>query len=536
MDLVFTNGRIRTMDPGLPLAEAMAVRFGRIQWVGSSRQASELFQSAREVVDLEGRTVLPGFIDSHNHFCMTAFLRSQVDCRPASGCLTSRDVVDAIRHRAQSTPPGRWILGWGYASYLLQDRKELTRQDLDLASTRHPVCLVHVSVHGAVVNSWALKKLGYGRNTPDPPGGKILRGNGGAPNGILQESAIMGPLFFSSPSIYSKVMAENPPEGRVQMMVDCAMLYNRLGIVAVHDPLVDPLTLRTFQEAEQSAGLTLRIRPYVLNQWVSPLLGAGILHGFGSEWLKLGAVKVFLDGGMSSRTAAVYKPYVGGGRGILNYEPRDLLKEIRRLDRAGYRISVHAQGDRALEILIKALERNIEPGNPLRHHIVHAGNITKKQIERVSRLGLYIASQANFFSLLGDGFIEAFGPGRSSGLYPFKSLLGSGVRLSLSSDSPVAEPNPLIGLRDAVLRKTGSGRDLGPQERLSLAETLPLYNREAAYFAQEEDQTGTISPGKWADLVVLDKDMDTLEPGELPSCRVQMTVIGGKVVYAAKRV
>jgi len=531
MDLILTNGRVRTMDPKLPFAEALAVRFGRIQWVGLSQQATQLSQSAKEVVDLGGRTVLPGFIDSHNHFCMTAFLRSQVDCRPAAGCLTSRDVVDALRQRAENTPPGRWILGWGYASYLLEDRKELTRQDLDLASTRHPICLVHVSVHGAVVNSLALQKLGYSGRSPDPPGGRILRDSRGVPNGILQESAIMGPLFFASPSIYSRVMAEQSPQGRVQMMVDCARDYNKLGIVAVHDPLVDALTLRTFQEAEQAARLTLRLRPYVLNQWVTPLVEAGILHGFGSEWLKIGAVKIFLDGGMSSRTAAVSRPYVGGGRGILNYDFKALLEEIRRLSQAGYRISVHAQGDRALGILIKVFQRGTEKGNPLRHHLVHAGNITPPQMEKVSRLGLYIASQANFFSLLGDGFMEAFGPRRSARLYPFRTMLGKGIRLALSSDSPVADPDPLVGVRDAVLRRTGSGRELGPQERLTVEEALALYTKEAAYFSQEEDLMGAITPGKWADLVVLEQDPVSVAAQAIPSCRVRMTVVGGKVVY-----
>lgn len=534
MDMLLTGGKIFTMDPVTPRAEALGIRFGKIHWIESNEDARALLGTARRVVELKGRAVLPGFVDTHNHFCMSAFLRSQVDCRPTAGCLRAKDVVDALRERGERTCAGSWILGWGYASYLLEDRRELTREDLDKASTRHPICLIHVSVHGAVVNSLVLRRLGYGRQSPDPPGGRILRTKGGAPNGILQESAIMGPLFFSRPSIYSKVMAENPPEQRLRMMEECALAYNTLGIVSVHDPIVDPLTLRTFQEAQ--GRLTLRLRPYVLNHWAKPLMEAGILHGFGSNRLRLGGIKVFLDGGMSSRTAALFKPYVGGGKGILNYDARGIEREIHLFHKAGYRISVHAQGDRALEILIRAFERTIQAGNSLRHHIVHAGNITPSQMERAAALGVYVTSQANFLSLLGDGFVEAFGPKRSLHLYPFKTLLASGVKLSFSSDSPVADPNPLVGLRDAVLRKTETGKDLGPQERLSLDEALPLYNREAAYFGQEEDETGTISPGKWADLVVLDRDIDTLEPGELPSCRVQMTIMGGKVVYAQRGV
>lgn len=533
MDLVLKNGHIRTMDPQKPLVQALAVRFGKIHWTGPDHEAQGVCASAKKVIDLGGRTVVPGFIDSHNHFCMTAFLKSQVDCRAAAGCLKANDVVEALRQRAENTPPGRWILGWGYASYLLEDKKELTREDLDRASTRHPICLVHVSVHGAVVNTPALKRLGYTRQSPDPPGGKLLRDTKGMPNGILQESAIMGPLFFASPSIYSTVMGERSPQERVEMMAHCARAYNSLGIVAVHDPLVDPLTLRSFQEAENTGKLTLRVRPYVLNLWAGPLMDSGILHGFGSERLKLGGIKLFLDGGMSSRTAAVSKPYVGGGRGILNYDLKTLTKEIRKFHLAGYRVSVHAQGDKALEILIKALEACLRDGNQPRHHIVHAGNITPAQIDRTSRLGLYIASQANFFSLLGDGFMEAYGPKRSQGLYPFKTLLRSGIRMALSSDSPVADPDPLVGLRDAVLRKTASGKELGPQERLKVEEALPLYNRQAAYFAGEEHLTGTLAPGKWADFVILEKDPFTTPAQQIPSCRVLMTFVGGEAVYKA---
>ncbi|MEJ5378154.1 MAG: amidohydrolase [bacterium] len=533
MDLLLRNGNIRTMDPNKPLAQALAVMFGKIAWVGSDQEAQALLGYAKEVMDLEGRTVLPGFIDSHNHFCMTAFLRSQVDCRATAGCLRSNEVVEALRQRAEKTPPGRWILGWGYASYLLEDKKELTRKDLDRASTRHPICLVHVSVHGAVVNTPGLKRLGYDRQSFDPPGGKILKDSNGLPNGILQESAIMGPLFFASPSIYSQVMGGLCSEERVEMMANCARDYNRLGIVAVHDPLVDPLTLRSFQDLEDKGKLTLRLRPYVLNQWAGALMDAGIGQGFGSERLKLGGIKIFLDGGMSSKTAAVSKPYVGGGLGILNYDLKSLVKEIQRFHQRGYRVSVHAQGDKALEILIKAFERCIQQGNHLRHHVVHAGNITPSQIERTSRMGLYISSQANFFSLLGDSFMEAYGAKRSQGLYPFKTLLSSGIRLALSSDSPVADPDPLVGLRDALLRKTASGRDLGPKERLTMEEALPLYNREAAYFSGEEHLTGTICVGKWADFVVMEKDPFDIPARDMTSKGVKMTFVAGKMVHRA---
>ncbi len=534
MEIILKNGNVLTMDPATPRAEALAVQFGRILRVGKTAEVEPLAGPGTKVIDLKGQTLLPGFIDTHNHFCLYALLTDQADCRPAAGCVRGEDVINALRAQAEKTQPGKWIMGWGYAPYLLDDKIDLKREDLDRASKKHPICLVHVSVHGAVVNTLALKELGFTKKTPDPPGGKIYRDGQGHPNGILSESAFMGPLFFATPSIYSKMLAEYDREGRVEMMSRCAAYYHRLGIVGAHDPFVDSLTLRTYQEAAASDRFPFRLYAFILNQWAEPLVAAGIGRGFGTEWVKIGAIKIFLDGGMSSRTAAVSKAYEyppRAGRGILNFDQKGINREIEKFDRAGYQISVHAQGDRALDMLLKAFGRVLSKGNPLRHHIVHAGNLTAPQIDRVKQLGLYISSQANFFSLLGDGFIEAYGPIRSQELYRFATLLKQGIKLGLSSDCPVAEPNPLIGVRDSICRRTGSGQVFGPAECITTEQAFGLYTREAAYFSFEEKERGTLTQGKWADMVVLDKDPMTLRPESIPDCRVKMTFVGGKMVY-----
>ena len=536
MDLIVKNGNILTMEEATAKVEALAVKFGRISKIGKTAEIERLATSTTKVIDLHGQTVLPGFIDTHNHFCLFALLIDQVDCRPQAGCLRGEDVIAALRARAKKTPPGKWVMGWGYASYLLEDHMEIRREDLDRATTEHPICLVHVSVHEAVVNSRGLKELNITPDTPDPPGGKILRASDQTPNGVLSESAFMGPLFFDTPSIYSKVMAEYDEEEKVEMMIRCAAAFHRFGIVGAHDPFVDASTLRTYQSAAETGRFLFRVYAYILNSWADPLMAAGIQRGFGSDWIKVGAIKVFLDGGMSSRTAAVFEPYVieGGGTGILNYDQNGINEQIERFDRAGYQISVHAQGDRALDMLLKAFERVMAKGNPLRHHIVHAGNLTSAQIERVQLLGLNIVSQANFFSLLGDGFIEAFGPTRSQELYRFRTFLDRGVRLTLSSDCPVADPNPFIGLRDAVRRKTASDRDIGASESITVEQALALYTREASYISFEEADRGTLEEGKLADFIVRDQDPTAVLPEEIPGCEVKMTVIGGKIVFGER--
>jgi len=530
MDTIFTNGNILTMDDCTPRTEALAIQFGRIYRIGKTSEIETLATSSTTIINLEGRTMLPGFIDAHNHFCLYALLTDQVDCRPAAGCVKGEDVVEALREKAKGTPPGKWVMGWGYAPYLLDDKKELKREDLDRASDEHPICLVHVSVHGAVVNSLAMKRLEFTKDTPDPPGGKIHRDSDGNPDGILSESAFMGPLFFDSPSIYSKMMAEYDREASVEMMIRCAAKYRQLGIVGVHDPFVDAATLRTYHEAAAAGHFPIRLYCYILNHWADPLMAAGIHRGFGSEWIKIGAIKIFLDGGMSSRTAAVFEPYAsGGGTGILNYDQNGINREIEKFDRTGYQISVHAQGDRALEMLLEAFDRTMVEGNPLRHHIVHAGNLTPRQIDQVGELGLHIVSQANFFSLLGDGFIEAYGPVRSRDLYRFGTMLKKGIKLAFSSDCPVADPNPLIGVRDAVCRKTAKKQEIGPAESITVEQALALYTREAAHVSFEETERGTLTEGKLADMVVLDKDPLKLSAEEIPGCQVEMTVVGGKI-------
>jgi len=532
MDLIIKNGNILTMEKPSSRAEALAVQFGKIYQVGKTTDIEPLATSATTVIDLDGRTVLPGFIDAHNHFCLYALLIDQVDCRPAAGCVKGEDVIAALRARAEATPPGKWVMGWGYASYLLEDKMNLTKEDLDRATTEHPICLVHVSVHEAVVNTAALKELGFTDKTPDPPGGKIRRDTNGNPNGILSESAFMGPLFFQSSSIYSKMMAEYSESETEKMMTRCAAVYHRLGIVGAHDPFVDAETLRTYQAVAETGNFPFRMYAYILNTWADPLVSAGVNRGFGSEWVKIGAIKIFLDGGMSSRTAAVFEPYAtGGGTGILNYDQNGINHEIEKFDRAGYQISVHAQGDRALDMLLKAFERVMDRENPLRHHIVHAGNLTAGQIERVQSLNLNIVSQANFFSLLGDGFIEAYGPTRAQDLYRFATFVKRGIKLAFSSDCPVADPNPLIGLRDAVLRRTPNGEQIGPSESLPVEQSIALYTREAAYMSFEESSRGTIESGKVADLVVLGNDPLKVKPEDIPNCTVKMTIVGGKIVY-----
>ncbi len=531
MDLILRNGNVITMDATDSRVSAVAVKWGKVFSIGRDDTIQEFTDRGTKVLDLEGKTVLPGFIDTHNHLSFYGYLVSSADCRAVSGVDSIDLLLDRLREEADRTPAGQWVKGWGYAHYHLRENRPITRADLDRVSTEHPVLLIHISCHAGVVNSKALERFGYTRETPDPPGGALRRDpDTGEPNGILEEAALMdkvSTLFMEETLSWSL-------EQRVRMIEGAVRHYNEAGITALHEALVLPQTLRLFQEADRLGRLNLRIYTMNIDFAAQPLLDAGIACGYGTPMVRVGPIKMLLDGGMSNRTAAVSTPYQGSGEtGIFLSTPEQIRSSIEKFHKEGYQIATHAQGDAAIGALLDAYENVLGPrsDNPLRHRIEHCGNATEEQIARAAAMGILVSSQPMFLSVLGDGFLEAFGPERGHRLYPYRSLIKAGVRVAGASDSPVAPALPLMGIRDAVLRRTGSGANIGTGEGLSVPEGIGLYTSEAGYFSFDEDNMGTIEPGRYADFVVLDRDITAIPPDEITDARVLMTILGGRVVW-----
>ena len=531
MDLILTNANVITMDPAHTRASAIAVKWDRILKVGDDDEIAALAGAGTRTVDLGGRTVLPGFIDTHNHLSFYGYLVSSVDCRAVSGVEKVDDIVDRLRAGAAKTPPGQWVKGWGYAHYHLKENRPLTRADLDRASTEHPILVIQVSGHAGVANSMALDLFGYNREAPDPPGGAIRRDpDTGEPNGILEESALMNQVN----SLFMQDTMSWPLEQKVQMIETAVGHYNRAGITSLHEAYVIPQLLQLYQQMERFGRLNLRVYTMNIDFAAQTLLDAGITCGYGTPMVKVGPIKMFMDGGMSNRTAAVSEPYIGGSEtGMYLSTREDMFSKIEKFHEAGYQIAVHAQGDAAIGDLLDAYENVLGPrsDNPLRHRIEHCGNITQEQIRRAADMNVLVSSQPMFLSHLGDGFLEAFGPERGHTLYPYRSLINHGVRVAGASDSPVASADPLVGIRDAVLRLTASGAEIGPEERLAVGEAVGLYTSEAAFFSFDENNLGTIEPDKYADFVVLDRDITACPPEEITDTKVVMTIVGGRVVY-----
>lgn len=533
MDLILRNGNIITMDALDSRASALAVKWGKIFRVGHDDDLHQLGHADTMVLDLEGRTVLPGFIDTHNHLSFYGYLVSSADCRAASGLESIDDLLQRLREEADKTPVGQWVKGWGYAHYHLKDNRPVTRKDLDRVSTEHPIVLIHVSCHAGVANSKALEVFGYSKETPNPPGGELRRDpDTGEPNGILEESALMdkfSALFMQETTSWSL-------EQRVRMIEGAVRHYNQAGITSLHEALVLPQTLKLYQDMDGFGRLNLRVYTMNIDFTAQPLLDAGITCGYGTPMVKVGPIKMLLDGGMSNRTAAVSTPYLGTNEtGIFLIAPDRISSNVHKFHQAGYQIATHAQGDAAIGRLLDAYESVLGPksDNPLRHRIEHCGNIKEEQIGRAAAMNLLVSSQPMFLSVLGDGFLEAFGPERAHRLYPYRSLIDRGIRVAGASDSPVAPALPLMGIRDAVLRQTSSGAEIGKAEGLSVREAIGLYTSEAGYFSFDEENLGTIEPGRQADFVILDRDITAIPAERITDARVLMTIVGGRVVYEA---
>jgi len=531
VDLILKNANVITMDTNNKRASAVATKWGKIFAVGKDSQIAPLAGSGTRIVDLGGKTVLPGFIDTHNHLSFYGYLVSSVDCRAVSGVERINDVTDRLRAQADKTPPGEWVMGWGYAHYHLKDNRPITREDLDRASVKHPILLIQVSGHAGVANSKALEVFGFAGETPDPPGGVIRRDPAtNRPNGILEESALLNQLQ----AVFFQHFMAWPLEKRVHMIETAISHYNRRGITALHEAYVVPQALHLYQEMERLGRLNLRIYTMNIDYAAPALLDAGITFGYGTDMVRVGPIKMFMDGGMSNRTAAVSQPYRNSNEtGIFLSTREDTFAKFERFHAAGYQIAIHAQGDAAIGAVLDAFENVLgrTSKNPLRHRIEHCGNITEKQIQRAADMNLLVSSQPMFLSHLGDGFLDAFGPERGHRLYPYRSFINHGIRLAGASDSPVAPADPLLGIRDAVMRLTGSGAEIGPEERLSVSEAVQLYTSEAAYFSFDENRAGTIEPGKYADFVVLDRDITAIPPREIADADIKMTIVGGRVVY-----
>ena len=544
MELVIEDAVVVTMAPGAGTARAMLVRDGRIAAVGDPGEIRAAAGPGAEVARLDGATIIPGLIDAHCHVADIGYLAAGADCsQPSAPDIPA--IQARLREASARTPAGSWVTGSGYVEYQLREGRHPTRADLDQAVPDRPAVLYHTSLHACVLNSAALRAAGFADRQPDPPGGAFGRDGEGRLDGVVFE----GPMFALLERNLRDDITRMGAAERARLMERAGQRLAALGITAACDADLRRDTFAAFAEADQAGALHQRIYGLVVHDQVDWLLANG-LQGRHSGRLATEAVKIWADGGMSSRTAAIHGSYPvpPHGSGILFFSRDELTAMVRDFDARGFQVAVHAQGDRAIETVLDAYAAVLagtggrhgaagpaRRANPRRHRIEHAGAMYPALTARAAELGIVIVSQPGFLSALGDGFAAAF-PGQADQLYAFGSWRRAGLTVAGSSDAPVISAAPLLGIRDAVTRRTDGGQVLGPGERLTAREALALYTTEAATAMHREDEIGSLQPGKLADFVVLDANPLQADPAQIAGIQVLATVVDGTPTYQAENV
>ncbi len=531
---LYVGGSIVTMDPQNRVVEALAVDGDRIVSTGSRAELRAWAEDAgAEVIDLEGRTIVPGFIDAHGHFPGAGLTAVFVDLNsPPIGSVESiENLVTLLSQRAAETPEGEWILGIGYDDTLMLEQRHPTRHDLDRASTRHPIGVLHISGHLGVANTAALEVSGISAETPDPQGGRIRReDDGGRPSGVLEETATQ-PITSRLVPGFVDVL---------RMLERAKELYLEQGVTTAQSGATAAGLVRLFDWASW-----LGLVPLRLIVWPTPAAADSLLTGEleAGQWdplrLRVGAVKMIADGSIQGYTGYLREPYrIPPGddpfyRGYPRIPRDELIERVQRYHGAGLQLAIHGNGDASIDDILDAIElaQAESPRADARHIIIHAQMARDDQLDRMKRLGVL----PSFFSLhtfyWGDRHRRIFmGPERAARISPAKSALARGVRFTIHCDAPVVPMEPLRLVWAAVNRKTRSDFTLGEAERISPMQALAAVTIDAAWQHFEEDVKGSLEPGKLADFVILSRSpLD--DPETIDEIEVIETVIGGRTEY-----
>ncbi len=509
---VFLNGNILTLDQTGPLAEGVAVAGDRIVAVGSNEEIKSLIGRTTQVIDVKGATILPGFIDCHIHLIQYGFSLKNIDLR---GVQSIAEMKRRVAERSRGSTA--WVLGRGWDQERFSERRYPNRQDLDDASPEKPVLLRRVCGHICVVNSVALAQAGITAETPDPPGGIIDRGSTGEPTGILRENAV---------DLADRAIPPLTPEDYEHATVAACQRALEAGLTTVHCITNSELELKALLKLKSEGGITLRFYVFIPVEQLKAAASLGLRSGFGDEFVRIGGVKIFADGSLGARTAALETPYADDAenRGVLIYSQGKLDEIVAEAHRFDFQIALHAIGDRAISTALHAIAKACEsaPKMDIRHRIEHASVLNTDLIQRMKEVGVVASVQPHFN--VSDFWVEQrLGAERAALTYPLSSLLRAGVRVVGGSDCPVEPLTPLSGIEAAVNRPG--------VEAVTVEDAVSFYTRSAAYASFEENVKGMIAPERLADLVVLEKDPRTVPPSMISRIRVLMTMVGGRVVY-----
>jgi predicted amidohydrolase YtcJ len=529
-DLILHNARIYTVDTSRPTAEAIAIRGDRIARVGSNADVLSLRGSATRVIDVSGATVVPGLHDAHGHFTGLGASMQSIDLR---GTTSYEQVVGLVRQRAATARSGEWIVGRGWDQNDWPEKQWPTHDLLSAASPNNPVYLTRVDGHAGLANRRALDLAGVTQATADPAGGRLIRGAGNVPSGVLIDTA------------QSLVSSKIPPVSIAQLEEQILLAdreTRRLGLTMVHDAGTDGRTIDAYKRLVDAGRLKTRL--YVMLRGPLPALqqvfDKGPIVNYGNHRLAVRAIKVVADGALGSRGAAMLEPYSDepGTTGLLTTPPEDVYAQTLAASKAGFQTAIHAIGDRANRLVMdifERVEREVPGARALRMRNEHAQILDRAEIPRFASLNVIASMQPTHATSDMPWVPARIGPERmEEGAYVWRTLMSSGATIASGSDFPVELPNPMLGFYAAVTRQDPAGTPASgwmPDERLSRDEALASFTRNAAFAAHAETLLGTLEVGKLADLVVLSEDIMAVAPPDIVTTSVRMTIVGGEVVY-----
>ena len=518
-DLIFANGTLLTQEPSRPVAEAMAVREGRIVAVGNERDVRALAGPATQHVDLGRRTLVPGLIDAHAHIWKIGhLLTTMVDLRRTRSL---GELTRTLQPSHARLGPDAWLQGRGFNEANLTERRMPNRTDLDAVVRDRPVVLTRTCGHIYAVNSAALTRAGITRDTPDPSGGLIDRDANGEPTGLLHETA-MGLINAHMPP---------PSRGDYAAMITAGLTHQlSLGITSTNDAGVSPELLDVYRAMDRERALPSRVNVMALRK----VDGVGVVplpERHVSEWLRVDTVKFLADGGLSGATAALSMPYRHANtRGMLRFERDELESLAREAHDAGLRIATHAIGDVTIDQVLDVYEA-LGRG-PMRHRIEHFGLPSSEQIARAAQMGVIAVPQTIFLHELGRNFREYIPDALFARTYPVRAMLDGGVTVALSSDAPVVEnDNPLQGMRAAIDRADDEDNAMLPEQAITAAQALYAYTMGGAIASGDDDNRGSLCVGKWADVAVLSGSPLEAPTDHLTNLHVDATWLGGTLAH-----
>jgi predicted amidohydrolase YtcJ len=524
-DLMLLNGKIYTMNPKLPRAEAVAIRDHKIIAVSKNSEVENLGSKNFRVINLDGKTVIPGLIDCHTHFLSFAHSLKKANLQ---GINSFKELLSVVKSFSKKLKPGEWLIGDGWDKNILGDESIFTKEILDRVCPQYPVALQSKDHHLLWVNSKALMLAGIDKSTNDPPGGRIKRDSlTGEPTGLLIENAC-DLVWKKIPPLSKSVTKE--------LTKKAMKVANSYGLTGIHD-FDEHDAFDLFQQLSESGELTLRACLWIPYRDLDSVISVGIRSGFGNENLRFGGVKLYGDGTLGSQTALMFEPYEHSkdNFGIEVTLQEELTQIIKKAGQAVISVAIHAIGDRGVHQALNAIESSLHQKKEikLRHRIEHVQLLHSQDKERFRKLGV-IASVQPVHAPSDRDIAGKYWGKRCKFAYAYKSLLKNGARLVFGSDAPIETLDPLKGIYSAVLRKkAGEEKSWYPKEKLRVADAVFAYTQEASYASYEENLKGSIEIGKLGDLVILSRNIFEIEPERIFDTKVECTIMGGEIVFQA---